>query len=263
MARTPDVAEVELILEEQTSDPSVAGRLRLVQDKGFVALVDGVVRGLGEDRENTWQPPVDALLVNTPPGAPATGYRVIIGSAPTGVFVGHAGEIAQWTGVAWVFTVPRQGTSAFVKGGEVPYQQQSAASPWVWDKLNPGGNFGSEVNHERNSLYSSTTSLLFVQKVRLSIVDLPLGNYFLIASAVTSGTNNNTAIGVQLELDDTTPGGEIEFRNSRAGSQWSYTFHEVLEAFSGSHTFDLDYRKASGGGSAGIESAQVSLWRIT
>lgn len=43
---------------------------------------------------------------NTPAVGPATGDRYLIGVAPTGVWVGHANEIAEWDGLDWVYTIP-------------------------------------------------------------------------------------------------------------------------------------------------------------
>jgi len=137
MSRTPDAFngpsfEEAVIWEEETSDPTDDRRLQYVQDKGLVILSDGVVRGVGEDRENIWQYPVDDRGINDPPGGPSTGYRVIVGDSPTGVFVDHGGEIAQYNGASWVFTVPKQGTTIFVKDESVPYRQIEASFPWTW-----------------------------------------------------------------------------------------------------------------------------------
>jgi len=137
MGRTPDAydgprIDEAVIWEEQPSDPTEALKAQYVQGKGLVILEDGVVHGLGEARANIWQPPVDDRNVNTPPGAPATGYRVIVGSTPTGAFVGHVGEIAQWDSAAWVFTVPKEGTSVYVKDESAPYTQSATGTPWVW-----------------------------------------------------------------------------------------------------------------------------------
>lgn len=146
--RTPDAAdgplwEEAVIWEEQASDPTPVPdgyhRSQYVTDKGLVILEDGVVRGIGEGRENVWQPPVDARNVNTPPGSPATGYRAIIGSSPTGAFAGRPGEIAQWNGSAWVFTVPKQGTITTVKSENEPYKQTATTSPWSWEIVVSGG----------------------------------------------------------------------------------------------------------------------------
>jgi hypothetical protein len=63
----------------------------------------------------SWQPgpgstvtELDPVIsqINPPPGAPTTGDRYLINTAPTGVWVGHANQIAEWDGVAWVYTIP-------------------------------------------------------------------------------------------------------------------------------------------------------------
>ena len=137
MAGNPDSVagpryEEAVIWEEQTSDPAIPLRQQYVQGKGLVILEDGVVRGVGEGRENVWQPPVDDRDVDTPPGSPSTGYRVIVGDSPTGDFAGHAGELAQWNGTAWVFTEPKQGMILYVRDESEQYKQASASAPWSW-----------------------------------------------------------------------------------------------------------------------------------
>jgi hypothetical protein len=141
VGRTPDARdgplwEESVIWEEQASDPAPAPDgyhgSQYVTGKGLVILEDGVVRGIGESRVNVWQYPVDDRDVNAPPGSPATGYRVIVGGSPTGAFVGHAGEIAQWTGTAWVFTTPKAGTVVHVRDEAQPVRQTALAAPWSW-----------------------------------------------------------------------------------------------------------------------------------
>ena len=54
---------------------------------------------------------VDALLQlavvsvgdNTPPGSPANGARYVVGTAPTGAWVGQANKMARWLNGAWSF----------------------------------------------------------------------------------------------------------------------------------------------------------------
>jgi len=156
VGRTPDARdgplwEESVIWEEQASDPAPAPDgyhgSQYVTGKGLVILEDGVVRGIGESRVNVWQYPVDDRDVNAPPGSPATGYRVIVGGSPTGAFVGHAGEIAQWTGAAWVFTTPRPGTTTFVKDEALSYQQTATSAPWTWYALATGGGI-TEAQHK-------------------------------------------------------------------------------------------------------------------
>jgi hypothetical protein len=137
MGKTPDAFagpsfEEAVIWDEEISDPVDDRRLQYVQNKGLVVRSDGAVRSVGETREAIWQAEVDDIDIDDPPGSPSPGGRVIVGDSPTGAFVGHSGEIAQWTGSEWVFTTPRQGTTAYVKSENVPYRQTETSAPWAW-----------------------------------------------------------------------------------------------------------------------------------
>ena len=54
---------------------------------------------------------IDAILqiavvsvgANTPPGSPANGARYIVGTSPTGAWVGQANKLARWLDSAWSF----------------------------------------------------------------------------------------------------------------------------------------------------------------
>ena len=150
MGGTPDAFkgpryEEAVIWTEQSSDPTKDLRLHLTQDKGLVILVDGVVRSVGETRYAAWQTEVDDRDVDTPPGSPATGYRVIVGGSPTDDFVGHEGEISQWNGTSWVFSTPRHGMVVYVTDEDDLYKQTSSSSPWVWAKI-----AGTGINEDQH-----------------------------------------------------------------------------------------------------------------
>ena len=65
---------------------------------------------------------IDALLqctvlrrdLATPPTAPAEGARYIVAAAPTGAWVGRAGQIAAWREGVWSFHAPAAGFIAYV-----------------------------------------------------------------------------------------------------------------------------------------------------
>lgn len=69
---------------------------------------------------------------NTPPVSPSTGDVYLVGTSPTGAWVGHAKDIAEWNGSAWVFTDGVQGdflynaTNAltYISGREIGFKQQ-------------------------------------------------------------------------------------------------------------------------------------------
>lgn len=66
--------------------------------------------------------------LNTPPSTPTTGDRYLVGSVPTGAWVGNAGKIARWAGAAWEFYTPRNGWSVLVVDEGVEYRYLSG----VW-----------------------------------------------------------------------------------------------------------------------------------
>lgn len=73
---------------------------------------------------------------NTPPGSPTVGPYWIVGSVPTGAYVGHGGDLAHWTGSAWAFIDAYEGATVFHKdfGFSVSY----VSGAWL-------GEAGSEV----------------------------------------------------------------------------------------------------------------------
>jgi hypothetical protein len=63
-----------------------------------------------------WQPPVKQLGVNTPPFAALKGDRYVVGTSPTGAWVGHVRQIAYCSNVigpVWSFDIPVNGWQVF------------------------------------------------------------------------------------------------------------------------------------------------------
>ena len=59
------------------------------------------------------QPSVVAAGLDTPPGSPGEGQCWIIGTAPTGVWAGHAASLAGWTTGGWRFAAPFDGITVW------------------------------------------------------------------------------------------------------------------------------------------------------
>lgn len=59
------------------------------------------------------QPTVEAVGIDAPPGDAVPGACWIVGTHPTGDWIGHAGELAGWTEAGWRFVVPREGMMAW------------------------------------------------------------------------------------------------------------------------------------------------------
>lgn len=267
MGRTPDAydgprIDEAIIWEEQPSDPAESLKTQFVQGKGLVTLVDGAVRSIGETRDAYWQASV-SNFENTPPLTPAPGDRVIVGDTPTGAFVGHAYEIAQWNGTAWVFTAPKNGTAAFVRAGlaPTPYIQTNDSAPWMWEKLNPGGFFGSELHHITDVTLSSTSSTSWQTKLTLTTGALPLGDYFVVAFTVISGTSVGTEVASRL-VWDAAERASVLAKPGVADGQVAFTPYDILVNTSGVHSINVDWRKAGGGGAAVIHGARITLWRL-
>ncbi|WP_338420417.1 DUF2793 domain-containing protein [Sphingomonas profundi] len=65
---------------------------------------------------------VAATATNDPPATPVTGSSWIVGAAPTGAWIGHAGELAHASAGGWRFIVPVAGMTAWV----------ASAGRWAW-----------------------------------------------------------------------------------------------------------------------------------
>jgi hypothetical protein len=48
-------------------------------------------------------------LADDPPGSPVDGECWLVDAAPTGAWLGHAGELACYEAANWIFIVPRDG----------------------------------------------------------------------------------------------------------------------------------------------------------
>lgn len=65
----------------------------------------------------------------TPPSSPVAGDRYIVAASPTGAWAGKTGQIAEWSGSAWTFVVPKVGTTAIVDDEAKQYTYNGTA--WV------------------------------------------------------------------------------------------------------------------------------------
>lgn len=112
------------------TDATVANGPTDATDVAIKEYVDSVAQGLD------WQDSVIDEL-NDPPGTPAEGDRYLVDTAPTGAWVGHAEEIAEWDGSAWEFFAPNDGWSIFIE--DIDLLEVYNAGSWVA--------FGSAIDH--------------------------------------------------------------------------------------------------------------------
>lgn len=59
--------------------------------------------------------PTAISILNDPPVSPAEGDKYIIGTTPTGAWVGRSAHLVGFIGGAWVFVAPKEGWSCWLK----------------------------------------------------------------------------------------------------------------------------------------------------
>ena len=57
---------------------------------------------------------------NDPPDPPVVATCFLVGTSPTGDWIGHAGALATYTAAGWRFVAPFEGMDAWVKSASVP-----------------------------------------------------------------------------------------------------------------------------------------------
>lgn len=82
---------------------------------------------------------VESQTVNTPPGSPGLGVYWIIGPAPTGAWLGHAGKIATNYGAGWQIITPANGLEAYDRANSINFIFRTG-SGWVpaggaWERV--------------------------------------------------------------------------------------------------------------------------------
>lgn len=56
--------------------------------------------------------------LTAPPASPAAGDTYIVGASATGAWATKDGQVAVWSGTAWIFGVPRVGWVAYIEDEE-------------------------------------------------------------------------------------------------------------------------------------------------
>ncbi|MFG1198889.1 DUF2793 domain-containing protein, partial [Xanthobacter aminoxidans] len=64
--------------------------------------------------------------LDTPPGAPMEGDLYVVGTSPTGAWVGYAGYLTIWSGTAWRFTAPKQGMQVVALDTDIMWRRTAA-----------------------------------------------------------------------------------------------------------------------------------------
>jgi hypothetical protein len=96
---------------------------------------------------------------NTPPVSPNTGDVYLVGNVPTGAWVGHAKDIAEWDGADWVFTDGVQGDFLYNATNALTYIFRSGN--WVQTTGTPALNNGNTISSGLKIGTNNSRSLTF------------------------------------------------------------------------------------------------------
>jgi hypothetical protein len=132
---------------------------------------------------------------NAPPGSPATGDTYLVGTSPSGAWVGHAKDIAEWNGSAWVFTDGVQGDFLYNATNALTYIFRSGN--WVQTTgipaLNNGNTISSGLRIGTNNAFSlnfetnNTRAARIDSAQRFHIYNLPNASDTLLLTADING----------------------------------------------------------------------------
>jgi hypothetical protein len=105
---------------------------------------------------------VEDIGVATPPAVPDDGAVYALGSAPIGVWAGHANQIAYWTENAWLFFEPKDGWQAWDNTTSAVYV--FVGGQWVRPELMlqnlPGVGIGTSSDATNKLSISADATLL-------------------------------------------------------------------------------------------------------
>ena len=123
---------------------------------------------------------------NTPPGLPNTGDRYVVTAVGQGVWTGKENQIVEWSGTAWIYTVPSEGYAL---------RNDTNNTVMLFDGVN-WGNFGNAVDH--NSLLNLTVGDYHTQYQLRSEKNAVSGYCGLEANSAISDSHHGSRSGGSL-----------------------------------------------------------------
>ena len=147
-------------------------------------------------------------------------------------------------------------------GAATAGQVMQANGAGLWNLVSVVAGVAAELNRAADAVLATTVGITPVTKLTLTTTSLPAGDYVLFWSYTTIGSNNNTQVSSRVRKDGTTDLFTITSKASVAGSEFGNAGHNVQVALTGVHTFDVDYWRAAGSGSAGVKDVLLTLWLI-
>lgn len=128
--------------------------------------------------------------------------------------------------------------------------------PAQWEKIVKS--FGTYFYKAEDETLSFTNSTNYIQKLRLTTEDLPLGTYKVSWYCEQSVEQNNIRVGLRIQVNDTRTPVELFYEHKNINQFKEKCGFFYIENVSGQHNIDLDY-KSDIGNRNGIEIKNVRL----
>jgi len=136
---------------------------------------------------------------NAPPGSPATGDTYLVGTSPSGAWIGHAKDIAEWNGSSWDFTDGVQGDFLYNATTALTYIFRSGN--WVQttgipalhngNNISTGLTLGTRNNKDFNFISNNIIRGVFLSNGSFRVANQGLSGNVLL------GANN---LGIQKKI---------------------------------------------------------------
>ena len=123
--------------------------------------------------------------------------------------------------------------------------------------------FGTELNYVESTSTTSTNSLTYVQKIRLTTDNIPSGTYRIGFYYIWTIDNTNQDFTSRVQVDDSLDIHESTESIHRSNQDIATSGFSHVSLSLGVHTIDLDFKVDSGTTNASIKDARIEIWRLS
>lgn len=204
---------------------------------------------------------------NAPPGGtPTNGTAYQVGTSPTGLFTGHANDIAIWnsTGAgSWEFHDPVEGDEIYRLDIGTPYSYRSgvwgrtiaapvAVQSYYIDDTTEGTASGALTNR----LSSPSITAAVGQKIRVSVT--------VVATTLASTAGSTTvSLGIRTDTGGSLTKAIIQWVGSMDGVQRNVTgFAEIAVPDASAHTYHISTQRTAGSNATADDVTARALFEV-
>ena len=148
--------------------------------------------------------------------------------------------------------------SLFLRDNSTLYRRESGV--WVVKTFGSGaGTFGDFVAYGESEAESQTTSLSYVQKLRVTTSSVDAGEYLINWNCEVKNPNGNSkSMDLRVQVDDATDINEGTMNDG--GTDWTFASgFRRLTLTNAVHNIDLDFKQNTA--TAFIRRARIIVWR--